>query len=345
MNPPTPKDVKRLLSLNEREKGFITESRKIIANILSGKDKRMVIIAGPCSLHDMSSAIEYAQRFKELSKKVEKCCYLVMRAYVEKPRTSTGWKGLLYDPFLDGSNDMCTGVLWSRQIFMELAKNGVPAATEFLDPLSTPYMEDLISWGFIGARTSASQPHRELASLLSMPVGFKNGTEGDIDQAIYGVISARLPHTFLHIDNEGSLKVVQSKGNEETHIVLRGSSFTPNYDPASISLSLQRLRLFGIKSRLLIDCSHGNCQKEFARQKDVFFSVLEQIEKGGLHIMGVMLESHLKSGNQFLSESPSSLKYGISITDPCIGWEATEELVLAAEELLSSSRVMRLTQS
>jgi len=342
---PTPKEIKRHLPLNAKEKTFVAESRKTISNILSGKDNRMAIIAGPCSIHDMNSAVEYAEKFKELSKEVEKYCYLVMRAYVEKPRTLTGWKGLLYDPFLDGSNDMCTGIFWTRQILMELAKMGIPAATEFLDPLAAPYMEDLVSWGFIGARTSASQPHRELASMLSMPVGFKNGTEGNIDQAIHGVISAQSPHAFLHIDDDGKLSVAQSEGNEESHIVLRGSNSFPNYDSISVSGALQKLRAFGIKSRLLIDCSHGNCQKEYLKQKDVFFSVLEQIEAGNHQIMGVMLESHLESGNQFLLENPSSLKYAVSITDPCIDWGMTEELVFSAEAVLSSSRVMRLTQS
>jgi 3-deoxy-7-phosphoheptulonate synthase len=345
MHLPTPKEIRRHLPLHAKEQTFIAQSRKTVSDILSGKDPRMAVVAGPCSIHDIDAAIAYAEKFKALSKEVEKHCYLVMRAYVEKPRTVTGWKGLLYDPFLDGSNDMCTGIFWTRQLMMELAKMGVPAATEFLDPLAASYTEDLVSWGFIGARTSASQPHREIASLLPMPIGFKNGIEGNIDQAVHGIMSARSPHTFLHIDEEGKLHVAQSEGNEETHLVLRGSNLSPNYDAASVGLTLQKLRSHGIKSRILIDCSHGNCQKEYGRQKDVFYSVLEQIEAGNTQIMGLMLESHLEEGNQFLPENPSSLKYAVSITDPCIDWEMTESLVLAAEAVLSSSRVIRFTQS
>lgn len=345
MSLPTPKEIRRHLLLHEKEHAFVAESRKIVSDILSGKDRRIAIIAGPCSIHDMNSAMAYAEKFKALSKKVERHCYLVMRTYVEKPRTVMGWKGLLYDPFLDGSNDMCTGIFWTRQILMALTKMGIPTATEFLDPLAAPYMEDLVSWGFIGARTSASQPHRELASMLSMPIGFKNGVEGNIDQAIHGVISARSPHTFLHVDEEGKLSIMQSDGNDDTHVVLRGSNVSPNYDPLAVSHVLEKLRAHGIKSRLLIDCSHGNCQKDFSKQKDVFYSVLDQIQRGNTQIMGVMLESHLKEGNQFLLENPSSLKYAVSITDPCIGWETTEELVLAAEAVVSSSKVSKFTQS
>lgn len=341
MHLPTPKEIKRFFALTPKEQAFIDKSRKTIQGIVTGKDKRIAIVAGPCSIHDIRAAKEYAKRFKELSREVEKSCVLIMRTYLQKPRTAGGWKGLFYDPFLDGSNEIRTGIFWARELLLELAQMEVPAATEFLDPLGAFYFEDLASWGFIGARTSASQPHRELASLLAMPIGFKNGTDGNVDQAVHGALSGKSPHTFLHIDEEGKLVVVQSEGNPHTHVVLRGSWEKPNYDPESVKEALVKMHHFGIKTRLLIDCSHGNSQKEFLQQKTVFNSVLEQMLSGNDAIMGMMLESHLEAGSQFLSEDPSSLEFGVSVTDPCIDWSMTEELV----RLASSSSLMRLTQS
>ncbi len=341
MHLPTPKEIKRFFAVTPKEHAFIEKSRKAVQGLLSGKDKRIAIIAGPCSIHDIRAAKEYAKRFKELAKEVEKSCFLVMRTYLQKPRTSGGWKGLFYDPFLDGSNEIRTGIFWTRELLLELAQMEVPIATEFLDPLGASYFEDLVTWGFIGARTSASQPHRELASLLSMPVGFKNGTDGNVDQAIHGVISGKSSHTFLHMDEEGKLVVCQSDGNPQTHVVLRGSWDAPNYDAESVKAALGKMHHFGLKSRLLIDCSHGNSQKEYLLQKKVFSSVLDQIIEGNESIMGMMLESHLEAGSQFLSEDPSSLAFGVSVTDPCIDWSMTEELV----RLSSVSNLMRLTQS
>lgn len=335
----TPRELKQRLPLNADAAEFVHHSRQTVRKLLARHDQRLAIITGPCSIHDQTSALEYARRLKALSTEVEKSCFLVMRVYVEKPRTTTGWKGVLYDPNLDGSNDMAKGLLWTRELLLELAALEVPVATEFLDPLAAPYFEDLVSWGFIGARTSASQPHRELASLLTLPVGFKNSMDGNVDQAIHAVIAAQSSHTFFHINEKGKLQITQSHGNENTHIVLRGSLSSPNYDPLFVQETLQKLRYRSLNPALLIDCSHGNCQKDAEKQKDAFYSILEQLEEGTEEIVGVMLESHLEPGNQFLSESPSSLKYGVSITDPCIGWETTESLVRSAGVSLSLRRL------
>jgi 3-deoxy-7-phosphoheptulonate synthase len=335
MTLPTPKRIKQQLSLTGEAKGFVEESRQTLRRILAGKDPRIALVVGPCSIHDLKACQEYAKKFKALAQEVEKSCFLVMRTYLQKPRTVTGWKGFLNDPRLDGSNDIHTGILWSREFLLELTHNRVPTATEFLDPLAALFFDDLITWGFIGARTSASQTHRELASLLTMPIGFKNGTDGDVDQAIHGVISARSPHTFLHVNEEGRLSVAQSEGNPSTHIVLRGSSELPNYDEASVQKAMKKMHSLGLKTRLLIDCSHGNSQKIYLRQQKAFEAVLEQILEGNRVIMGMMLESHLEAGSQFLSEDPSSLKFAVSVTDSCIDWSMTEELVRSASESIN----------
>jgi len=339
MRLPTPRKLKREYPLADEQERFLAASRQTIQDILSGKDRRLAVIAGPCSIHDIASALEYAKRLKELSEQVKDHCFLVMRAFAEKPRTVTGWKGLLYDPFLDGSNDIATGLYWTRELLRELAYLEVPVATEFLDPLAAPFFDDLVSWGFIGARTCASQVHRQLASLLPMPVGFKNSVDGNIDLAVQGVIAARTPHSFLHLDDDGMLVIAQSDGNPSAHIALRGGTDAHNYDAASIDLAAGKLRLAGVKNRLLIDCSHGNSQKEYLRQKEVFTAVLDQVHSGRQEIAGMMLESHIEAGNQFFSENPAELKSTLSLTDPCIDWASTEELVL------SCSNVMRLTQS
>ncbi len=326
MRLPTAQKLKENYPLAGEEERFVAASRRTISDILSGKDPRVAIIAGPCSIHDLASALEYAKRFKELASDVKKHAFLVMRAFVEKPRTTAGWKGLLYDPFLDGSNDIGTGLLWTRELFRELAYMQVPAATEFLDPLTAPFFDDLVSWGFIGARTCASQVHRQLASLLAMPVGFKNSVDGNIDLAIQGVVAARAPHTFLHLDSQGGLQAVQSEGNRYAHIVLRGGLYEPNYDPETVEQAIRKMHLAGIKQRLVIDCSHGNSQKDYLKQKEAFYATLEQIHSGR-EIAGLMLESHLEAGSQFFSESPSLLKSTLSVTDPCIDWAMTEELI------------------
>lgn len=329
---PTPKELKLDLPLLHQE--FIEAGRKCARDILSGRDKRLLIIAGPCSVHDTQEALDYAYRFKQLAEEVKETCFLIMRAYVEKPRTTTGWKGFLYDPYLNGTNDIETGFYKSRELFLALAEMGVPAAAEYVDPLAAPYFDDLITWGFIGARTSASQTHRQLASILPFPVGFKNGTDGNIDPAINGVVSARNSHSFIYLNEEGRLCKTHSNGNPFTHIVLRGSTEETNFDPESVNKILKKMSRAGIASRLIIDCAHGNSQKQHERQKHAFQSALAQIVDGNSNIMGMMLESHLEAGNQSLGDDASSLRYAVSITDPCIDWDSTVELVREADSIL-----------
>jgi 3-deoxy-7-phosphoheptulonate synthase len=329
---PTPRELREALFLSFQQAAFIEASRRSIQQILQGTDRRFAIIAGPCSIHDRKSALEYARRFKELASQVSKSCFLVMRVYMEKPRTTTGWKGYLYDPFLDGSYDIRSGLFSSRELLIQLAAMEIPTAAEFVDPLAAPYFADLISWGFIGARTSASQPHRQLASLLQLPIGFKNGTDGNIDHALHGVLTAQHKHTFLYMNDEGKVAITASPGNPLTHVVLRGSWETTNYDPESIAFVKEKMDSLMLNSKILIDCSHGNCQKLHERQKNVFYSVIEQIEAGNDAILGVMLESHLQAGSQPID---FPLDYAVSITDPCIDWSTTEELILHADALLS----------
>lgn len=337
MHFPTPKEIRQQIPLAENRALQIAEHRKIICNLISGKESRIAIVAGPCSIHDFNSAVEYALRFKALAKKVEKNCFLVMRVHIEKPRSALGWKGFLYDPHLDGSHNISQGLSLCRKLLLTLVHHEIPIATEFLDPLASSYFEDLVSWGFVGARTSASQTHRQLASLLTMPIGFKNSTDGNLENAINGVMTARAPHAFLFMNQEGRLCEQHSHGNSSAHIVLRGSQESPNYDPLSVQQALHKLNRNHILARILIDCSHGNCQKQYQKQRDVFESVLEQFIQGNARIMGAMLESHLEAGNQMLLEDTSSLLPSISITDPCIDWSTTEELIGSADELLSTS--------
>ncbi|MBS0647657.1 MAG: 3-deoxy-7-phosphoheptulonate synthase [Verrucomicrobia bacterium] len=331
-----PRKIKQKLPATQKQKLFIEKNRELVRDLITGKDSRLAIVLGPCSIHDLSSALEYARRVRNLAEEVASTCVCIMRVYIEKPRTVTGWKGLAYDPHLDGSNDIQTGIFWARELFLTLTDLGIPIATEFLNPLIIPFVQDLVSWGFIGARTSASQPHRELASYLPCPIGFKNSPEGNIDQAVHAMIAASSPHRFPHINEEGTLSIVESGGNPYTHVVLRGSRAESNYGPSSIAETLEILDVHGLKNRVLIDCSHGNCQKEYRKQKEAFQTVLEQFERGNSKILGMMLESHLEEGSQYLSESPSSLKYAVSITDPCLGWSETEALVHMAAEMATS---------
>lgn len=335
-----PEKLFEKLPLTTRQQEKIEQHRQTIKNLISGKDRRLSFVFGPCSVHDLSSALEYGRRFRALSEEVAPHCFCVMRVYIEKPRTTTGWKGMVYDPHLDGSSDLQTGIFWARELFLTLTDLDIPIATEILHPLLAPFFLDLVSWGFVGARTSASQPHRELASSLPFAVGFKNSPDGNISQAIQAMVSARQPHRFPSIDSHGSLIVQESSGNPYTHVVLRGSLTSSNYDPRTLSETAEQLFGSGFKNRILVDCSHGNCNKEFSRQKEVFETVLEQSLQGS-HLLGMMLESHLEEGSQYLTESPSTLSYGVSVTDPCLSWGETERLVRTASEVLSSLKVMK----
>jgi 3-deoxy-7-phosphoheptulonate synthase len=329
----SPAQIKEKLPATAKQKEFIAKSRKKLCDLVTGQDRRLALILGPCSIHDLSSALEYGRRLSALAEEVASASILVMRVYIEKPRTVSGWKGLAYDPHLDGSNDVQTGIFWARELFLTLTDLGVPIATEFLNPLLLPYLHDLVSWGFIGARTSASQPHREIASALAYPVGFKNSPDGNIEQAVHAMVAARTPHRFPHINESGLISLCESEGNPYAHVVLRGSSAGPNYDAASITETLELQHLHGLKNRILIDCSHGNCAKDYQLQANVFHSVLAHYEQDSSRILGMMLESHLEEGSQRLTESPSSLDYAVSITDPCLGWSKTEALVRTLEAI------------
>lgn len=337
MNLLLPHRLHEKLPLTERQRQQIEKHRTTLQQLITGKDERIALVFGPCSIHDLSSTLEYARRFRALAEEISSSFFCVMRVYVEKPRTITGWKGLIYDPHLDGSNDLQTGIYWARELFLTLTDLGIPIASEILHPLLAPFFSDVISWGFIGARTSASQPHREMASALPFPIGFKNSPDGNIQQAIQAMVSARQPHRFPCLSPEGDLIAQDSPGNPYTHVVLRGSSIASNYDPKALSETSDQLTSHGFKHRILVDCSHGNCNKEFSHQETAFNAVLDQILQGNKSILGMMLESHLEEGSQFLSESPSALHYGVSVTDPCLGWGGTESLLRGA---FSSSNVI-----
>jgi 3-deoxy-7-phosphoheptulonate synthase len=322
---PSYKEMKAKFLLSNTQANFIEKSREITRNILNGNDSRLLLIVGPCSIHDSLSAKEFAQRLHSLQ--VDSQFFVVMRAYCEKPRTSLGWKGFFYDPFLDGSYAIREGIEQTRQLLIELASLEIPVATEFLDPMTAYYYDDLITWGSIGARTSSSQPHRQLASHLSMPIGFKNGMTGNITAAIHGVVAASKPTTCIQLNEQAQLEIIHTKGNVDAHVVLRGGETGPNYHSLIVKETLFRLEKANLKARLLIDCSHQNSGKNPSRQSEVFQSVLHQIKQGNKNIRGIMLESHLFGGQQEIPKDLSSLKYGVSLTDSCLDWETTSQII------------------
>ncbi len=333
----TPATLKNKLPISVESSDFILRSRQAISNILSGKDARKVAIIGPCSIHDIKSAKEYALKLKALHDKLSGELFIVMRVYFEKPRTTVGWKGLINDPHLDNSFDVEFGLTQARELLLWLAEIGMPVATEMLDPISPQYLSELISWSAIGARTSESQTHREMASGLSMPIGFKNGTEGSSGVAINAMKSASHGHSFMGINNQGQVTLLQTKGNQDLHVILRGGK-KPNYYPADIAEYELRLEQANLSKRIMVDCSHANSSKDFTNQPNVLENIIEQIEDGNRSIMGFMLESHLNSGNQKLTDK-NSLKYGVSITDGCIDWQTTENCLLqTASKLADKNR-------
>ncbi len=315
----------------------VVSGRQILENILRKKDPRLLVVVGPCSIHDEQAAIEYAHRLNTLRQQVAATLFVVMRVYFEKPRTTVGWKGMINDPDLDGTCDMTAGLRKARRLLGQINEMGLPAATEMLDTITAQYVADLVSWSAIGARTAESQTHRELASGLSMPVGFKNSTDGKLSAAINALMAARSPQSFLGIDQEGKTCVVKTNGNPWVHIVLRGGK-RPNYDP--ISLEEARLKLIekDLPENLMVDCSHANSLKKYQGQAVVWKSVIGQYLAANEALMGLMLESNLHEGNQKFSGDVSALKYGVSITDECISWETTENLLLWAHEKLRSYR-------
>jgi 3-deoxy-7-phosphoheptulonate synthase len=325
---PTPKKIQEQLPMTEKSIQTVMEGRQIIQNILDGKDSRLFIVVGPCSIHDTKAALEYAQRLKKLSDQVKDKLFLVLRVYFEKPRTTTGWKGLINDPFMDDSFRIEEGVKIARKLLIELTEMGLSTATEALDPVIPQYISELICWSAIGARTTESQTHREMASGLSMPVGFKNGTDGNIQVALNAMKSALSPHSFLGIDPDGRISVFQTKGNPYSHIVLRGGDSRPNYDAESVAQCEAALNKAALPKKIMIDCSHGNSNKDHRNQPKVFQSVLEQVSTGNHSIAGLMVESNLVEGNQSIPKDLHQLKYGVSVTDKCIDWKTTEEMIL-----------------
>ncbi|QMT31242.1 3-deoxy-7-phosphoheptulonate synthase AroG [Alysiella filiformis] len=309
------------LPISEQATELVTQTRAEIADILSGKDNRLLMIIGPCSIHDTQAALEYAQRLLPLRKKYEKELLIVMRVYFEKPRTTVGWKGLINDPHLDGSFDINFGLRQARKLLLELNNLGMPASTEFLDMITPQYYADLISWGAIGARTTESQVHRELASGLSCPVGFKNGTDGNLKIAIDAIGAASHPHHFLSVTKSGHSAIVHTAGNPDCHVILRGGK-EPNYSSEHVKSASAQLEQAKVTPKLMIDCSHANSNKDYTRQMIVAEDIAAQIRNGENNIMGVMVESHLKEGKQ-----AEPIEYGKSITDGCIGWDTTETLL------------------
>jgi 3-deoxy-7-phosphoheptulonate synthase len=331
-----PREIKEKLPVTDEEISTILRGRQQIENILSGKDKRKFIVVGPCSIHDVVAAEEYALKLKDLANRVRDKLLLIMRVYFEKPRTTVGWKGLINDPDLDGSFHIEKGLITARELLIKIARIGLPTGTEALDPISPQYISDLISWSAIGARTVESQTHREMASGLSMPLGFKNGTDGNIEVALNAMESARTPHIFLGINEVGQVSILNTKGNEYGHIILRGGGGKSNYDRETVKLVEKQLEKRNLPQEIVIDCSHGNSNKDHHQQSEVFAKVIEQIVAGDTAIVGMMLESNLFEGNQPIPDNISELKYGVSVTDKCIDWAETEKIILAAYEKLKT---------
>ncbi|MDH0744774.1 3-deoxy-7-phosphoheptulonate synthase [Pseudomonas sp. GD03842] len=321
----TPDQLKREIPLTAAAQATVSKGREVIRNILDGKDHRLFIVIGPCSIHDIKAAHDYADRLKALSAELSDTLYLVMRVYFEKPRTTVGWKGLINDPYLDDSFKIQDGLHIGRQLLLDLAEKGLPTATEALDPISPQYLQDLISWSAIGARTTESQTHREMASGLSSAVGFKNGTDGGLTVAINALQSVSSPHRFLGINQEGGVSIVTTKGNAYGHVVLRGGNGKPNYDSVSVALCEQALAKAKVKPNIMVDASHANSNKDPALQPLVMENVANQILEGNESIIGLMVESHLKWGAQSIPKDLADLQYGVSITDACIDWETTEK--------------------
>lgn len=320
------------LPLTEPASTLVHDTRSEISDLIHGKDQRLLVVVGPCSIHDPKAAIEYAERLLPLKKKYEQELVIVMRVYFEKPRTTIGWKGLINDPHLDGSFDINYGLRQARQLLLQLNNMGIPASTEFLDMITPQYYADLISWGAIGARTTESQVHRELASGLSCPVGFKNGTDGNLKIAIDAIGAASNPHHFLSVTKSGHSAIVRTTGNPDCHVILRGGSKHTNYDSEAVQAAVAELDKAGVTTKLMVDCSHANSRKKYELQMEVGRDVARQIQNGESNIMGVMVESHLVAGRQDLVEG-KELCYGQSITDACIGWDDTEILL---EELAAA---------
>lgn len=330
----TPQGLKDKLPLTEKAIETITEGRQVVRNILDRKDKRLFVVIGPCSIHDTQAALDYAKRLKVLSEKVKDSIYVVMRVYFEKPRTTVGWKGLINDPHLNDSFEIEEGLHIARKLLIDLSDLGLPLATEALDPISPQYLQDLISWSAIGARTTESQTHREMSSGLSCAVGFKNGTDGGLSVATNALNSVSHSHSFLGINSTGEVSIIKTNGNQYGHIVLRGGGGKPNYDSVNIKNCEQALAKAGLSENIMVDCSHENSSKDPAIQPLVAKDIIHQIADGNKSIVGLMIESNIGFGNQKMTDNPADLEYGVSITDGCIDWQQTEDCLLEMHEKL-----------
>jgi len=324
---PTPAQVKAQLPLTDKAMQTVLKGRETIQNILDRKDPRLFVVVGPCSIHDLDAAREYARKLKALADELSDSLYLVMRVYFEKPRTSVGWKGLINDPYMDDSFHIEKGLFMARQLLLELAEMGLPTATEALDPITPQYLSDLITWTAIGARTAESQTHREMSSGLSTPVGFKNGTDGSLDVAINALHSVSRGHHFLGINQDGQCAVFHTRGNAYGHVVLRGGGGKPNYDSVNVAMCEKQLADAGLPQNLVVDCSHGNSMKDHRLQPLVLDNCVNQIMEGNRSIVGAMLESNLLEGNQPVPTDLTQLRYGVSVTDACIDWPTTENVL------------------
>lgn len=333
-----PADLRQVFPLSENNREFVSKSREGIKEILQRRDRRLMVVVGPCSIHDPEAAVEYASRLADLSTRVSSQLLLIMRVYFEKPRTTVGWKGLINDPDMNGTHLISKGLGIARGLLGRITAMEVPVANEMLDPITPEYVADMISWGAIGARTTESQTHRELASGLSFPIGFKNGTDGNLQIAMDAMIAARHPHSFLGINREGRTSIIQTAGNPDVHIVLRGGSRKPNYHAEDIAHTEESLLKNNLFPTIMVDCSHGNSSKDYQKQPMVLENVVQQVVDGNNSISGVMIESYLSAGNQKVSADLSQLKYGVSITDGCIDWETTERILLDAHKRLQSRK-------
>jgi 3-deoxy-7-phosphoheptulonate synthase len=323
----TPAQIKEQLPVSRSQMETVLRGREQARAIIRGEDDRLLVVVGPCSIHDSAAALEYAEKLAALSREVADRIFVIMRVYFEKPRTTVGWKGLINDPFMNDSCDMAYGLTLARKILLDIADLGLAAGTEFLDPIVPQYTAELITWAAIGARTTESQTHREMASGLSMPVGFKNGTDGSVQTAIDAMKSSRTPHSFLGIDQDGATSIIKTIGNPDSHVVLRGGREGTNYEPHLVASVCEALRKTDLRPLLMVDCSHANSGKDPRRQPQVWESIIQQRASGRREIIGAMLESHLNFGGQSLGSDPVALKYGVSITDACMDWQTTRELL------------------
>lgn len=333
---PTPRELHTRLPLSGHAADVVNSGRETLRAILERKDQRLFVVVGPCSIHDPVAGLDYARRLKALQEEVKDTLFLVMRVYFEKPRTTTGWKGYINDPDMDDSFHVDRGMELARKFLLDVCELGLPTGTEALDPISPQYLGDLITWTAIGARTTESQTHREMSSGLSTPVGFKNGTDGDIDIAINAILSASHPHSFLGLNDEGRVAIVRTRGNQHGHVVLRGGNGRPNYDTVSVAMAEQALTKAKLLANIVVDCSHANSFKKPELQPLVMADVINQVVNGNEAIRGLMIESNLVGGNQKIPADLSQLIYGCSVTDACVDWETTEKMLREAAEHLRS---------